>query len=223
MIISVIIPTLNEADTIVDCLNPLQILRRHGHELIIVDGGSSDDTVTLAAPLCDRIIRSDKGRARQMNAGAGAAVGDIFLFLHADTIIPFAVADLLENRVQCDSAWGRFDVRLSGTQPLLRTIEFFMNVRSRLTGIATGDQAIFVTRVLFRKVGGFPDIELMEDIELSKKLKRYCPALCLADRVITSSRRWEQRGIIRTVWKMWSLRLRYLCGANPVLLAKDYD
>lgn len=222
MNLSVIIPTLNEAANIRACLTALQSVRGHVCEIIVVDGGSTDTTTQLAEPLADVILKSKKGRAQQMNAGAAVAQGVVLLFLHADTLIEFDLEKVLKS-INSERAWGRFDVRLSGGHFLLRIIEFFMNMRSRLTAIATGDQAIFITRDLFQKVGGFPDIELMEDIELSSRLKKICRPVCLHQTVITSSRRWEQQGIIRTILKMWYLRYRYWLGVGPSVLVREYD
>ncbi len=219
--LSIILPTLNEAHGIVPCLQPLQALRTRGHEIILADGGSRDATVTLAEPWVDKVIHSGRGRAVQMNAGARAAQGDVLLFLHADTRLPADADALILNALQA-RGWGRFDVRLSGAQPLLRVVATLMNWRSRLTGIATGDQAIFVRRALFEKVGGFPEIPLMEDIALARALKKCGPPLCLKQRVLTSSRRWEQQGILRTIFLMWRLRLAYALGADPAQLVKRY-
>ena len=204
-------------------LSSLQSLRLSGHEVIVVDGGSQDTTEMLAQPLSDQFIRGPRGRARQLNAGARIAKGDILLFLHADTLLPES-ADLLiidELRVS-NKSWGHFDVILSGGHPLLRVVECLMNWRSRLTGIATGDQGIFMKKELFERVGGFPEIELMEDIALSKILKRYGAPLCLRQKVITSSRRWERNGILHTIFLMWRLRLAYALGADPDRLARSY-
>jgi rSAM/selenodomain-associated transferase 2 len=221
--ISVIMPTWNEADGIVATLSSLQNLRDHSAEIIVVDGGSRDATVKLAQTLADLVICEGQGRAQQMNAGAHRAKGDILLFLHADTQLPENVYQLiLEGLAKNNRSWGRFDVRLSGKHPLLRVVEFMMNWRSRLTGIATGDQAIFVRRDWFEAAGGFPIIPLMEDIALCRKLKRRGPPLCLRARVVTSSRRWEQHGIVRTVLLMWRLRLAYALGADPLQLAGKY-
>ncbi len=219
--LSIILPTLNEAHGIVPCLQPLQALRTRGHEIILADGGSRDATVTLVEPWVDKVIHSGRGRAVQMNAGGRAAQGDVLLFLHADTRLPPDADALILNALQA-RGWGRFDVRLSGAQLLLRVVETLMNWRSRLTGIATGDQAIFVRRALFEKVGGFPEIPLMEDIALARALKKCGPPLCLKQRVLTSSRRWEQHGILRTIFLMWRLRLAYALGADPAQLVKRY-
>jgi len=223
MTISIIIPALNEAAVIVQTLSSLQPLRTAGHEVILVDGESEDATVDLSRPLLDRLIRGLRGRGRQMNAGARVARGEILLFLHADTLLPEDADRLIREGMKAQGRrWGRFDVRLSGTHPTLRIIEVLMNLRSRLTGIATGDQAIFVQRELFEAAGGFPDIDLMEDIALSKILKRHGCPLCLRQRVLTSSCRWETNGILRTVLLMWRLRLSYLIGSDPAHLARLY-
>ena len=221
--ISLIVPTLDEAATICSCLAPLQKSRDQGHEVILVDGGSTDSTVDRAVGLADRIESCARGRARQMNYGAGLASGDLLVFVHADTLVPREALDCLVALAGRESCWGRFDVRLSGGQLPFRVIEKLMNLRSRLTGIATGDQVLFVDRGLFESVGGFPLIDLMEDIALSSKLKKISPPLCLRTRVVTSSRRWEHYGILRTMLRMMRLRLRFALGVNPEQLAKDYD
>jgi rSAM/selenodomain-associated transferase 2 len=222
--LSIVVPARNEAAGIVGALDPLQALRAAGHELIVVDGGSGDGTADLAAPLADRLLAAARGRARQMNAGAGAARGEVLLFLHADTRLP-AGADrlILDGLASSGRAWGRFDVSIEGRHRLLPAVAWLMNRRSRWTGIATGDQAIFVRRDAFAAVGGFPPLALMEDIALSAALKRVSPPLCLRERVVTSGRRWESRGVIRTILLMWGLRLRYFLGASPERLARLYD
>lgn len=222
MKLSFIIPTLNEEPYIRSCLEPLQQYRKKGHEVFLADGGSTDDTLVIAKPLVDRIIISERGRARQMNAGAAAVSGDVFLFIHADTVLNLENADLFTEKIKLPRTWGRFDVRLSGAHPILRIVEFFMNLRSRMTGIATGDQVIFITRTLFLECGGFPDVPIMEDVEMSAKLLKVCKPLCLRNKVVASSRRWEQYGIMRTVMKMWYLRLIYFFGADPEKLARKY-
>lgn len=222
MKISVIIPTLNEAESIVATLMPLQLLRQQGHEVIISDGGSSDATIALSQPLVDRVINTGRGRASQMNRGALQASGEVLLFLHADTLLPDGAAQLIEEALS-NKTWGRFDVRLSGAHPLLRLIEFMMNWRSRLTGICTGDQALFIRQGLFRGVGGFPEIALMEDIAISTALKPQSRPACITVPATTSSRRWESRGILRTMVLMWRLRLAYFLGADPQRLASRYQ
>lgn len=223
MHLSVIIPTLNEAAVIEPLLQSLQPLREAGHEVILVDGGSSDNTVDLAQSQVDRLIDGSKGRARQMNAGAREAKGEVLWFLHADSRLSSGSHELLLSRlVEQKYCWGRFDITLSGRHILLRLVEFMMNWRSRLSGIATGDQGIFVLRDTFLTVGGFPDIPLMEDIAFTRRLKRLSPPICLRQRLGTSSRRWEEHGILRTVFLMWKLRLAYALGVDPVKLEKLY-
>ena len=221
--ISLVVPTLDEAGTIARSLGPLQSLRGSALEVIVADGGSRDGTRRIARPLCDRIVGAPRGRARQMNAGAGVARGRALLFLHADTRLPAGwnrmVRDALADRSR---EWGRFDVRLDGAHPMLRIVERAMNLRSRLSGIATGDQAIFVTRDAFRAAGGFPDVALMEDVALSRTLRARSRPVCLRAAVVTSSRRWERRGIARTIVLMWRLRLEYALGADPERLARLY-
>ncbi|MGQ0658603.1 MAG: TIGR04283 family arsenosugar biosynthesis glycosyltransferase [Chromatiales bacterium] len=221
--VSIVIPVLNEEIALPATLECLQLWRPAGHEVIVVDGGSEDQTLTVAQPLADCVLKSMPGRARQMNRGAAVAAGEWLLFLHADTLLPAVAIDAI-RRVPAHRTWGCFDVRLSGLHPLLRWVEAAIDWRSRLTGIATGDQAVFVRRNAFRAVGGFPEIELMEDIALSRLLRdaHGWPA-CLPERVITSSRRWERSGILRTVVKMWCLRLGYAMGMRPQRLARWYE
>lgn len=221
--LSIIIPCLNEADRIAGTLAALEPVRRRGAEVIVVDGASEDGTAERAAPLADVVITAPRGRASQMNAGAARARGEILLFLHADTRLPEAAdALIIDGLKRMRRSWGRFDVRIDGRHPLLRAVERLMNARSRLTGIATGDQAIFVTRTLFTAAGGFPDMPLMEDVELSKRLKRFSAPLCLNHCIVTSGRRWEKRGVLRTILLMWRLRLAYWLGADPRRLAVRY-
>lgn len=223
MLLSIIIPVLNEAACIVQTLRPLQSYRGDTVEVIIVDGGSNDLTIELARPLADVVLSFERGRAKQMNFGARQACGDYLLFLHADTILPGNAFSTLKKVVSQPRVWGHFDVKLSGEQPLLRMVESLMNWRSRLSGIATGDQALFVSDETFKLVGGFPEIALMEDIALSKKLTRIAKPICLKEAVISSSRRWETNGILRTILLMWSLRLQYFLGVDPHHLAKKYS
>jgi rSAM/selenodomain-associated transferase 2 len=221
--LSIIIPCLNEAEGIAGTLAALEPVRRRGAEVIVVDGASDDGTAERAAPLADVVFAAPRGRASQMNAGADRARGEILLFLHADTLLPEAAdALIIDGLKRARRSWGHFDVRIDGRHPLLRAVERLMNARSRLTGIATGDQAIFVTRTLFTATGGFPDIPLMEDIELSKRLKRFGAPLCLNHRIVTSGRRWQKRGVLRTILLMWGLRLAYSLGADPRRLAVRY-
>ncbi len=219
-----IVPTLNEADGIAPVLAELAVLRARGHEVIVVDGGSSDGTPALARGAVDRVVSAPRGRAGQMNAGAALARGEVFLFLHADTRLPEnADVRILQGLAASRRAWGRFDVRIEGESRALPAVAFFMNLRSRATGIATGDQAMFVRRDAFERAGGFPPLELMEDVALSRSLKRVSRPLCLADRVVTSGRRWARRGVPRTVLLMAWLRLQFFFGAAPARLARIYD
>lgn len=227
MKLSIIIPVLNEAECLPGTLSHLAPLHGGGSEVIVVDGGSGDGSPQAASRAGAHVIRSERGRARQMNAGAAIAQGDILLFLHADTLLPSSAGQAIKNAIQRSGetgeyAWGRFDVRISGRSVMLRVVASLMNWRSRLTGIATGDQAIFVTRRAFESVGGFPDQPLMEDIELSKRLLALSRPICLADRVLTSGRRWEAHGVWRAIWMMWRLRWLYWRGVPAGELAKSY-
>lgn len=220
--ISIVMPVLDEAAGIVTALTALQPLRAAGAEVIVSDGGSGDSTVALATPLADRVLAAPRGRASQMNAGAALARGDVLLFLHADTALPEHALAQVDEALRGDRVWGRFDVAIHGRSPWLPLVATLMNRRSRLTGIATGDQAIFVTRQSFAAVGGFPDLPLMEDIALSRRLLALSRPACLTARAITSGRRWEHHGVWRTILKMWRLRLRYFLGADPAQLAREY-
>jgi rSAM/selenodomain-associated transferase 2 len=214
---------LNEAEGIVAFLERLQPLRARGVELVLADGGSCDGTVAAAALMVDRVISTRRGRASQMNAGAAVAAGGVLLFLHADCTLPEqADLSILNALASSPRRWGRFDVRLSGAPIMLRVVERAMNLRSRLTGICTGDQGLFVERALLEQIGGFPEIELMEDIAISRTLRRSGAPLCLSATLVTSSRRWESNGIWRTIVLMWRLRLAYFLGADPRRLADIY-
>ena len=221
-LLSIIVPALNEAAGIVATLSALAPLRARGAELIVVDGGSEDGTPALACPWADQVVAGPRGRARQMNAGAALARAPVLLFLHADTRLPAGADGLIQAATTQGASWGRFDVHISGCARMLRVVAVMMNLRSRLTGIATGDQAIFVTRAAFERAGGFPDQPLMEDIELSLRLRRQASPACLRQQVVTSGRRWEQRGVWRTIWLMWQLRWRYWRGVSPQVLAEAY-
>lgn len=221
--ISIVIPCLNESDTIVAALDALAPVRERGTQIIVVDGGSTDRTGELAQPRADLTLTSARGRALQMNAGAARATGDILLFLHADTTLPEKADALIrEGLARTGASWGRFDVTIRGRHPLLGVISRAMNLRSRVTSIATGDQALFVTRALFERAGGYPQIALMEDVALSKTLRRAGAPLCVRARAITSGRRWEEHGVLKTMLLMWRLRLAYSLGANPDTLALRY-
>ena len=217
--LSVVVPALNEAARIRAALEALAPLRGRGHEVIVADGGSTDGTPAMATGLCDRVVTSAPGRGVQMNAGARAATGDVLLFLHADSCLPPEGEKLILESVKTH-LWGRFDVDIEGRHPLLKVVACAMNLRSRLTGIATGDQAIFVRREAFP---GFPEIALMEDVAFSKAMKRRGPPACLRLRVRTSGRRWEARGVLRTIFLMWRLRLMYFLGERPERLARRYE
>jgi rSAM/selenodomain-associated transferase 2 len=222
MTLSIIVPVLDESASIEAALTALAPYRTRGCELIVVDGGSRDKTLALASPLADHVLTAPRGRAAQMNAGASVAHGDIFLFLHADTKLP-ASADALirDGLAQSGRIWGRFDVRFDqhGIMPLIAVM---MNLRSRLTGIATGDQAIFVTRAAFDEIGGFPAQPLMEDIAFSACIRHISRPAYIRARVTTSARRWRKQGVLRTVFLMWRLRLAYFLGADPARLARQY-
>jgi rSAM/selenodomain-associated transferase 2 len=217
---SIIIPTFNEAQSIEKCLFALQKFRADT-EIILVDGGSDDETVNLAKPLVDTILNSEKGRANQMNCGANAANGEMLIFLHADTFLPENALTLIsENRN--DAIWGRFDMRLIGSHFMLGVISQMMNWRSRFTKIATGDQAIFVKKSVFHELNGYAKLALMEDIELCKRLKKRDSPLCLNAKVESSARRWEEFGVFKIILLMWRLRLGYFLGENPETLAQIY-
>jgi rSAM/selenodomain-associated transferase 2 len=221
MRLTFILPALDEAAGLKATLSPLQPLRAQGHEVILVDGGSRDGTPDLAAPWVDRVLTAPRGRARQMNAGAAVAQGEALVFLHADTRLPPDAVALIQAALR-ERLWGRFDVRIAGRPPVLKLVALLMNLRSRLTGIATGDQAIFVHREVFTVLGGFLDQPLMEDIALSQQLKRLGPPACLRQRVLTSGRRWESQGPWRTVLLMWRLRFDYWRGVPVAALAARY-
>ncbi len=224
MRLSIVLPVLNEAEQLPRALECLRSSREHGSEVIIVDGGSEDGTPLVATRAGARLVSSPKGRARQMNAGARIATGDILLFLHVDTLLPESADRLIEGALgNRRYVWGRFDVDIQGRPWMLRVIALMMNWRSRISGIATGDQAIFVDRNAFESVGGFPDQPLMEDVELSKRLRALSPPACLRARVITSGRRWENRGVWRTIVLMWRLRWAYWRGVPASALADLYE
>ncbi|MBK9426488.1 MAG: TIGR04283 family arsenosugar biosynthesis glycosyltransferase [Gammaproteobacteria bacterium] len=221
--ISIVVPMLNEAPELPATLAALRVGLDAGCELILVDGGSSDGSVAIARAEGFSPITGPRGRARQMNAGAAGSRAEVLLFLHADTRLPDDAVALIEHALASGRhRWGRFDVRIAGRPRMLRVIARLMNLRSRLTGIATGDQAIFVTRAAFAAVGGFPDQPLMEDIELSRRLLELSRPACLRTPVVTSGRRWEQRGLWRTMLLMWRLRWAYWRGVSAAELATYY-
>lgn len=219
--ISIIIPVLNEANGLTQHLQALQPFRAAGHELIVVDGGSQDQSAALAKPLCDQVLCTSKGRAIQMNLGAQQAKGTLLLFHHCDSTLPEEALLLLTPLIN-SVCWGRFDVELSETTGLLGLVGTMMSLRSRWTGIATGDQSMFVSKALFQQIGGFPNQPLMEDIALSASLKKRQPPICFTAKVITSARRWQKNGVLRTIVLMWCLRLSYFLGVRPETLVKIY-
>lgn len=222
MHLTIVVPVRNEAPGIARYLAPLQVLRGQGHTVIVVDGGSTDATADIAAPLCDVLLQAPAGRASQMNAGARHGDSGVLLFLHADTLLPANAMEQVEFAINACALWGRFDVTIQGRSRWLPLIGAMMNLRSRLTGIATGDQAIFVRRDTFESLGGFASIPLMEDIELCKRLRAFAWPACLHARVQTSGRRWDERGALRTMVLMWRLRWRYWRGESAQHIAEAY-
>ena len=222
MKVSIVIPVLNEAEHIADTLISLASYRSQGHEVVVIDGGSNDDTVSISQQYADRVLRSDTGRAMQMNSGIDEASGDALLFLHADTRLPADAVAKLIHALEDGYFWGRFNVRLSGKHFMFRIIERMMNLRSCITGIATGDQAIFVSHESIEIVGAYPRLPLMEDIVFSKRLRELGRPACIRQQVVTSSRRWEDKGILRTMLLMWRLRLLFFLGVSADRLARQY-
>jgi rSAM/selenodomain-associated transferase 2 len=220
--LSIVLPALNEAAGIAATLQALAPLRAAGHEIIVVDGGSTDGTAALASPLASRVVASERGRARQMNAGAAAATGEVLLFLHADTQLPPGADAAIAAALRGGARWGRFDVHIEGRARGRPVVARRLNRRSRLTGIATGDQALFIETTLFRELGGYAPLPLMEDIELCGRLRAIARPACLRERVTTSGRRWDTRGAWRTIWLMWTLRWRYWRGISAEELARAY-
>ena len=218
---SIIIPTLNEAEGIYDFLMPLQALRNQC-EIIISDAGSRDKTREISLPFVDQFMVAPKGRATQMNAGAKVARTDVLIFLHADTFLPEQGLALIQQAVDKGALWGRFDIQLEGQHMMLKIVAQMMNWRSRMSGIATGDQVIFITQQLFLRVEGYAEIALMEDIEISKRLNKLARPYCIKAKVRTSARRWESFGVWKTIALMWSIRLRYFLGEAPEQLAELY-
>ncbi|MDX1298035.1 MAG: TIGR04283 family arsenosugar biosynthesis glycosyltransferase [Pseudomonas sp.] len=221
-LLTVVIPVRNEAQALPYLLEDLAALRVAGAQLIVVDGGSSDSTCELALGRVDRLLRTAPGRALQMNAGAAAAQGEYLWFVHADTRVSAESVERLQDVLRERPLWGRFDVRLSGSGVALWVIGWMISLRSRLTGIASGDQGIFVERACFDALGGYAQIPLMEDLQLCRRLKVQARPYCLRPPLSTSSRRWEHHGIWRTVVLMWCLRLAYYCGVSPEKLARQY-
>lgn len=224
MKLSVIVPMLNEASGLPRLLGQLLPLQAAGHQVLLVDGGSDDGSPQLARQAGLTVIESPRGRARQMNAGAALANNEVLLFLHADTALPADSGRLVTSALQnSQQVWGRFDVKIDGRPWMLRVVAFMINLRSRLSGIATGDQAMFVRRDVFQQLAGFADLPLMEDVELSRRLRQISRPLCLRQRVTTSGRRWETRGVWKTIFLMWRLRYAYWRGVPASELAKAYS
>lgn len=222
--LSIVVPVLNEALALPALFERLLPLSRHGCEVLFVDGGSTDESVAMIACAGFKVMNSQPGRAKQMNAGAAQAKGQTLLFLHADTELPTGAVEFVHQALNGDlHHWGRFDVCITGEHWMLRVVGRMMNLRSRWTGIATGDQAMFMTRMVFDSVGGFPDQQLMEDIELSKRLLNRSHPACIHHCVHTSGRRWETRGVWRTIFLMWRLRWGYWRGVPVGLLARAYQ
>lgn len=223
LLLSVIIPVLNESGNIEETLKSLQPLMDEGHEVIIVDGGSCDDTILKCKKYTANILVSKKGRAIQMNYGAASASNNVLVFLHADILVPSNFSQIITQAIAYkNKQWGFFRVKLSSDNILLKIVSYFMNARSCLTSIATGDQTIFVTKSLFNKINGFENIALMEDIEISKNLKQHTKPYCAKSYITASSRKWKQEGVIRTILLMWKIRLFYFFGVSTDDLVKMY-
>jgi rSAM/selenodomain-associated transferase 2 len=221
--LAIVMPVLDEAELIGPALARLESLRQRGSYVIVVDGGSRDDTARHAAVGADCVLQAARGRARQMNAGAAVAPVECsaFLFLHADTELPPEADRLVEAALQ-KSAWGRFDIEIAGRSKWLGLVARLMNLRSRLTCICTGDQAIFARRTFFTELGGFADIALMEDIDFCRRAKPRQRPVAISATARTSGRRWDKHGALRTILLMWELRLRFFLGGDPELLARRY-
>ncbi len=219
--ISIIIPVLNESDILLSALLSFQWMREQGCELILVDGGSNNLPNAQLVPLCDRVLVTKAGRAIQMNFGARVAKSELLWFLHLDSQLPLSAVDRVYSNIE-EGGWGRFDIQLSGGHWMFRVVETMINLRSRVSSIATGDQGIFISRTLYERVGGFPTIPLMEDVAICRSLKRLSKPINLQQKLVTSSRRWERNGIVRTILLMWWLRLLFRLGVTPTYLAKRY-
>lgn len=223
MSLSIIIPVLNDADNLSGLLQVLTHDRDEDIEIIVVDGGSNDNSREVASAFAHKVITSAPGRARQMNTGAAIANGSLLWFIHADSTLPEHLAGFMLKQSSEFHGWGFFKVCLSGRQVIFRVIETMMNFRSAFTGIATGDLGVFISRQLFEDVGGYLEIPLMEDIAISGRLKKkQRPVIITKHQLIASSRRWEEQGILRTIFLMWRLRLAYFLGADPKQLVKQY-
>jgi rSAM/selenodomain-associated transferase 2 len=222
MRLSIVIPALDEESALPLLLGDLQPLRARGAEIIVADGGSRDGTAAAAATLADIVLQAPRGRALQLNAGAARARGELLLFLHADSRVPPACVTAIAALADAPSHWGFFRVRLRGASRWLGVVARCMNWRSRLSGIATGDQGLFVPRALFTAVGGYPAQPLMEDIEICRRLRRRGAPRAHPATVESSGRRWDRDGALGTILLMWRLRLRYFLGADPAALHAAY-
>ena len=225
MLVSIIVPIYNEVATLPGFLEHLKALRAADPtslELVLVDGGSSDASVQIIEDAGLACRHTDRGRAVQMNDGAQAAAGDVLLFLHADTRISSTAIARARQATDEGAIGGFFRVCLRSPRPLLRFVGKMISWRSRLSGVASGDQAIFVTRSAFDQAGGYAPLPLFEDVDLSRRLKRLGPFLAMDTSVITSARRWENGGAIRTILRMWALRVLYYCGVSPDRLERYY-
>jgi rSAM/selenodomain-associated transferase 2 len=225
MKIAIVVPVFNEALAVPRFLAHVadsKVTENQDFELVFVDGGSTDNTTALIQDAGLRVISSPKGRAWQMNAGAAQTTGDVLLFLHADTQLPQNALKAITTSLAGKICWGRFDVRIAGKPWMLGVVARMMNWRSRLTGIATGDQAMFMTRTAYQAIGGFPEQALMEDIEASRRLRQLSRPACISSPLVTSGRRWESKGVWTTIFLMWRLRWAYWRGQNPKQLAELY-
>lgn len=225
MKIAIVVPVFNESLVLPRLISDLAKLKggaSSDFELVFVDGGSTDNTAALIQAAGLHVLNSPKGRAWQMNTGATQTTGDVLLFLHADTQLPQNAIKTIAACLVGGICWGRFDVRITGKPWMLAVVSRMMNWRSRLTGIATGDQAMFMTRSAYQAIGGFPELALMEDIEASRRLRQLSRPACIVSPVITSGRRWEARGVWTTIFLMWRLRWAYWRGENPQKLGELY-
>lgn len=220
--LSIVVPMLNEHASIAATLSALRAGAPDA-EIVVVDGGSDDDSKSIARVLCDLLLEAPRGRANQLNAGAARASGEVLAFVHADTIVPRSfAADIASAMRNPAVAGGRFDLKLDDPALPYQIIGWLISVRSRLSRTGTGDQAIFVRRQVFQRLGGFPNLEICEDLDFARRLKRAGAVICLRSRVVTSARRWQRAGLVRTVLRMWTIRLGYLAGVSPSRLSRWY-
>jgi len=223
--LSIIIPTLNEEENIEALLQHVQsTAQTRDYEIIVVDGGSHDNTLSIAQSHCDDVLTAKSGRGTQLNAGVERSTGDVFLFLHADTQLPNHFDAMIFERIAKNpmKGWGFFSIKLSGQRLIFQVIAKLINVRSKFTSIATGDQCLFVTRNAFHQINGYKSIPLMEDVDFTKRLKKYGTPIFIKESVVTSSRRWEEKGVVRTILLMWWLRLLFFIGVSPEKLSGLY-